>query len=214
MLQQGTRNAQTLPLAAGNVGASLVDDRFIPVGETLDELVRTGLAARLPAFFQGGVLLAPAEVLQDGSGEQRALLQDHRDLVAEGLHGIFPDIDAAHFHGALRHVVQTGHQVHQGGFSAACTADDADGLAGPDVQVDVFQGIITALLVGEIDMIEVDAAIRDFRHRLGGIGHVRFLVDHLGDAGRAGRALGELDEDHGQHHQRGEDRHDVAEQRH
>ena len=213
LFEQGARDAKALLLAAGDVGAALVDDSVIPVGETFDELIGTGLAARLPALFQGGVSLAPAEVVEDGPGEQGALLQDHRNLVAKDLHGIFPDIDAAHLHRALGHVVQAGHQVHEGGFTAAGTADDADGLAGADVQVDVFQGVVTALLVGEIDVVEVDAAVGDLRHRLGGIGHVGFLVDDLGDTGRAGRALGELDEDHRQHHERGQDRHDVTEQR-
>ena len=129
------------------------------------------------------------------------------------MHGVLPDIDAAHFHGTFGHIIQAGHQVHERGLAAAGTADDADGFAGADVQVDVFQGIVTALLVGEKDVVEVDATVRNFRHRFGGIGHVGFLVDHLGDAGCTGRALGELDEDHGQHHQRGQDRHDVAEQR-
>ena len=213
MLQQGPGDAQALPLAAGDIGAALVDDRVIPIGETLDEFVGAGLAARLPAFFEGGVLLSPAKVVEDRPGEQRALLQDHCDLVPEDLHGIFPDIDATHLHGPFGHVVQAGHQVHEGGFAAAGTTDNANGLTGADVQVDVFQGIVTAPLVGKVDVVEVDAAVRDFRHRVGRLGHVRFLVDHLGDTGRAGRALGELDEDHGQHHQRGEDRHDIAEKR-
>ena len=82
MLQQGPGDAQALPLAAGYIGTALVDDRVVLVGERLDELIGTGLAASLLTFFQGGVLLAPAEVLEDGPGEQGAFLQDHGDLVA------------------------------------------------------------------------------------------------------------------------------------
>ena len=82
MLQQGPCDAQALPLAAGDIGTALVDDRVVSVGERLDELIGAGLAASLLTLFQGGVLLAPAEILKDGSGEQGALLQDHRNLVA------------------------------------------------------------------------------------------------------------------------------------
>ena len=81
------------------------------------------------------------------------------------------------------------------------------------MQVNVFQGIITPLFIREIDVVEVNSAVRDVLDGLFRIRHVGLLVDDLRDAGRAGGALGKLDEDHGQHHQGGQHGHDVAEQR-
>lgn len=61
-------------------------------------------------------------------------------------------------------------------------------------------------------MVEVDAAVGDGRNGLRRIVHIRFFVNHFRNTGGACRALGELDEDHGQHHERTQDRHDITEQ--
>ena len=213
VLQERPGDAQALPLAAGDIGPALVDHGVVPVREALDELIGTGLPAGFLAFLQGGVFLSPAEVFQDGSGEERALLEHHGDLVPEDLHVVFPDIDAAHFHRSLGHVIEARHQVRQGRFTGAGTTDEADGLSRPDMQVDVLQGVIAALLIGEIDVVEVDASVGDGRNRLRGIVHIWLFVNHFRYTGGARRALGELDEDHGQHHEGTQDRHDVAEKR-
>ena len=101
------------------------------VREALDELIGAGQLRHTDALFLAGVLIAPAEVVEDGAGEQDVLLEHHGDLVAEDVEVIIPDIHAAHADGAGLGVVQAGDELHQTGLCAAGAADDAQRLAGP-----------------------------------------------------------------------------------
>ena len=94
--QEGAGDAQTLFLAARDVGAALLDPCIVLVGEALDELVGAGQAAGFHALLLGGVLIAPAQVVQDGAREQDVLLQYHRDLLAQHVQVVVAHIHAAH----------------------------------------------------------------------------------------------------------------------
>lgn len=48
-------------------------------------------------------------------------------------------VHAAHAHGAFGGVVQTGDEVYKRGLGRAGTADDTDGLAALNVQVDIVE---------------------------------------------------------------------------
>ena len=123
----------------------------------------------LGAFLLRGVLLAPAEVVQDGAGEEDVLLQHHRHLLAQGLQVVGPHIPAAHGHGAAVHVVQPADEAHEATLTAAGAPHDADGLPSLDVQVDVPENRLpAALAVGEGDVGKVDAAVLHLVDGLGG----------------------------------------------
>ena len=116
-------------------------------------------------FSNAGVLAAPAEVVEDGAGEQDVLLEHHGDLVAEDVEVVIPDIHAAHADSAGLGVVQAGDELHQTGLCAAGAADDAQCLAGLDVKGDIVQDRLAgAVLVLEGDVVEADAAVLDFLH--------------------------------------------------
>src|SRR5699024_7044677 len=83
LFEQRARNAQTLLLAAGNVGAALLDVGLVLVGEALDKFIGAGLAAGVLQLFVGGVLIAPAQVFGNGAAEQLVLLQHHGHAVAQ-----------------------------------------------------------------------------------------------------------------------------------
>ena len=70
MAQQGSGDAQALLLAAGDVGAALLDVGVGALGEAVDELVGAGKVRCLADLVVGGVLVAPAQVLGDGAAEQ------------------------------------------------------------------------------------------------------------------------------------------------
>ena len=121
--------------------------------------VAGGLAGGL-ARLQGGVLLAPAQGVQDGAGEQHVLLKHHGHLVAQRLHVVPAHVHAAHLYSAGVHIVQPADEVGEGGLAAACAADDADGLPAADVQVHVLEHLVAgAVLVGEADVVKVDGAV-------------------------------------------------------
>ena len=109
-------------------------------------------------------------------------MQHHRNLVAQGFHIIAAHVQPAHADRAFIHIVQAADQVHQAGFARAGAADDADGLAGTDMQVNVGQGVFAAaVLVGEIHMVEIDAAVGNLFHRLFGVVQVGGLGEDLAD---------------------------------
>lgn len=50
------------------------------------------------------------------------------------------------------------------------------------MQVDVLQGLLpAAVLVGEVHMVKINAAVRNCFLRLGRIGHIRGFVQDFGD---------------------------------
>ena len=77
-------------LAAGDVGAALLDVGVVAIGHFFDELIGAGQTAGPLALGQSGVLIAPAEVFQDRPGKEYVLLQDHGDFVSQRLQVILP----------------------------------------------------------------------------------------------------------------------------
>ena len=128
LFQKGARNTQTLLLTAGNIGTALFDPGVILVRELLNELVGLGQAAGL--FYLGicCVGITPAEIVLDGTGKQYVFLENYGNLVAQGFQIIFAHVHAAHFHTALRHVVQTGNELNQGGLGGTGSAKNTDDL--------------------------------------------------------------------------------------
>ena len=95
----------------------------------------------------------------------------------------------------------------------ARAADDADGLAGPDVQVHVREGVLAAaVLIGEVDVVEVDGAVGDLVDGVVRVVQIRLLAQDLADTAHAGEGHGDHDHQHGEHHQAHQQAHDVAEE--
>ena len=211
-LEQGAGDAQALLLAAGDVVAAALDAGVVAVGHAVDELVGAGRAAGLDALLLGGARVAPAQVVEDGAGEEGVLLQHDCDLIPQRLHVVVPDVYAAHAHGALVDVVEAADEVHEAALAGAGAADDAYRLAGLDVQVDVGEdGLAAAVLIGEADVVEVYAAVGDLGNGLGGVAQVGLLIEHLADTADAGHGHAYHDYDHGEHHEAHEQAHDIAE---
>ena len=215
ILEQGPGNAEALFLAAGYIGAALFNIGVIAVGQAVNELIGAGQPAGFPAFLLGGVGIAPAQVVINGPAEQNVLLQDNRDLVAQGFHIIVPDIQSAHPDTAFRHIIEAADQVDQAGFGGAGTADDADRFPGPDLQVDILEDRLARILtVGKADMIKFDAAVPDFRDRVLRVAQAALLIDDFRDTVGAGAGHGDHNDDHGDHHQVHQDIHTVGQQTH
>ena len=119
-------------------------------------------------------------------------MQHHGTALAQGLHGVFPDVVSAHGHGALRGLIQPGNQTHQGALGAAGAAQDAHGHAAVDMQADILQVPGAAVLVVfEIDMIKVHFAVFNGQGRVGGgVGDLGLLLQHLHNALAAGDGPG------------------------
>src|SRR5699024_4862369 len=115
LVQKSAGDAQALLLAAGYIGSALLDPGVISIRKTVDELIRTGLAAGFLTSLQGGILLSPAQVIQDGAGEEDIFLQNYAHLIPKGLQIIGADVLSAHADAACAHVVQAADQADQAG---------------------------------------------------------------------------------------------------
>ena len=176
----------------------------VAVGEALDELVGAGQTAGVNQLLVGGVGVAPAEVFLDGAGEQLVLLQHHGHVVPEHLKIVVPDVDAAHFQGALADVVQAGDQLYQGRFAGTGATQNADRRAGGDVQVHFLQRPVSGSGgIAEAHVLKVDGAVGNLHDGVfRGGGQVRLLGEDLIAPLQRGAAHGQHDGHHGQHHER------------
>lgn len=110
-----------------------------------DELIRTREHAGVTELLVRGVFVAPAEVFLDRSGKQLVFLQHHGNGVAQRLQIIIAHVHAAERQPAAGDIVQTRDELHERGFGRARAADDADRLAGADVQINVIEHLLSAL---------------------------------------------------------------------
>ena len=214
LLQQRTGDAQALALSAGHIGAALLDVRVVLIGEFLNESIGLRELRGMANLFIGGVRVAPAQVFGNSAGEQHVLLQHHGHLIAQRLNVIVAHVHAADLERARAHVVQSRHQLHQRRLCRTSTADDADGHAGTNLQVDVVKhGLFGTVGVAEGDVVEFDGAIGHIGHRVSRVLHRAFLLQHLADS--LGGSLGDddHDEDHGQHHHGHKNLHGIGDQR-
>jgi hypothetical protein len=76
------RDREPLALPAGQSDPALADDRVVPGGQPLDEVVRLRRPGCLLDLLVGGVGASEGEVLADGRGEQERILGDDADLGA------------------------------------------------------------------------------------------------------------------------------------
>ena len=148
------------------------------------------------------MLVAPAEVFQDRPGKEHVLLQDHGDFVSQRLQVIRPHVPATDEDLTGGHVIQTADEVHEAGLGAAGAADDADGLTGRYLEIDVPQdGLFGVLAVSKVHVAELHGAVGDVEDGVLRVGQVGLLVQHGADPLGAGGGHGHHDEDHGEHHE-------------
>ena len=200
--QQGACNAQALLLTARNIRAALFDPGVVALGEAVDKLVGAGQMRCLADFLVGGVRVAPTQVLGDGAAKQHVFLQHHGDLVTQRVQVVVAHVHAAHAHSAFGGVVQAGDEVNERGLGRAGAADDADGLAARNVQVDIVERLALRMLgILKAHVVKVDGTVGNLEHGLGGIGDRGLGGQHLGNAVCRFVGHGHHDKDHRQLHQ-------------
>ena len=215
ILQQRSRNAEPLLLSAGDIRASLLNIGVIALRKPLDKLIRTGNPADPLALLLRSIFIAPAQILQNGSGEQDVLLQDNRHLVPQGFHVIIPHIHTADLDASSGHIIQTADQIHETRLCRAGSADDADALTGGNGKINVLQHRLTgALTVSKIHVLEHNTSVLDLLHRLFGVPQRRILIDDLRNTPAACLRHGHHDKNHRQEHQTVQNVHAVRQETH
>ena len=210
LFQQRPRDAQPLLLPAGDVRAALLDIGVVFVRHLLDKFIRARQLAGPLQLLVRRVRVAPAQILLDRAGEQHVLLQHDRDLVAQRLQIVLPHVHAADPHAAVRHVVQPADELHQTRLRRPRAADDADGLAGLHMEIDVRKrAALRRRRILKVDMVKIHVAVLHIIDRLCRVLQAARLVEHLADALAGGLRHRQHHEDHREHHQAHEDLHGI-----
>ena len=121
----------------------------------------------------------------------------------------------ANEHLALGDIVKARNQAGQRGLRAARAAQNTDGLAGLDAQINVLQNrLAAALAIGEGNIAELDAAVGNVGQCIFRAGEVSLFVQDFTNSLCTGHAHAHHDEDHRNHHQAHKNAGDIAEQAH
>ncbi|GIX66205.1 hipothetical protein [Babesia caballi] len=191
--QQGAGEADALPLARREQRAVPADLGAVLAGQRLDEVVDLARRRRRRQLLVGGTLVAVAQVLLDGHGEDQGVLVHHgEDLAAQPARTQLTQVGAVQQDAALSRPVERREQVRGGALAHAVGSDDGHDLAGLDPEADVAQdGGLGAVVVAEGHVLELEFAshgvqlpalilgvlqVMDFVNaveRDGGLGHLR-----------------------------------------
>ena len=168
ILEQHAGNGDALALAAGELHAALADVGVEPgatlgIGKLGDELVGAGLANRFPEFLVAGAGAAVEQVVADRTVQQRGVLGDHADVGAQAFLAQRGDVLSVDQDAPALQVVQAQEQVDQGRLARARRPDQADLLAGADLQVEPGDDS-AALSVVEVDVLEAHLAVFHLQH--------------------------------------------------
>ena len=189
--------------------------RIVAIRHSLNKLIRTGKTAGTAALFLRRVFVSPAEVVQDTSGKQDILLQHDRHFITKHFHIVASDILSAYLDTSGSYIIKTADQVDQTGFGATGSSDDTDRLTGTYGQVDILEHRLFAVfLISKIHMIENDASIGNFHHRMFRIGKIALLIEHFRHTSCTGDTHGNHNKYHRQHHQTHQDIHTVSKKAH
>src|SRR5579871_1023543 len=152
----GDRDA--LALAAGEIGAALLDQGVIPLGQLVDEFLRAGEAGDLDHPRARHRRIGECDVLVNGAVEQQVLLQHDADVASKPGRIDMAEIGTVEHDLPFAWQVETLDELGQGGLAGTGRPDDADRLARPDRQRNVLERLARAGAIAEADMSEFDRA--------------------------------------------------------
>src|SRR5271170_6796471 len=154
------RDRQPLALAARKIGAALLDHRVVALGQLVDELVGARQTRHLDHLRTRHRGLGEGDVLVDGAIEEQALLQDDADVPAQPSRIDLAQIRSVQQNLSLVRQIEALDQLGERRFARAGRADDADDLAGPNPERDIFENVGRVRTVSERDMAKFDLAAR------------------------------------------------------
>ena len=104
--------------------------------------------------------MAVGDVLGDGAGEDDAVLRDNADLPPQGTEGDGLNVQSVDADSAGLRGVEAREQGEQGGFAAAVAADNGDGLALGDGEIDTAQGGGGGVGIGKRQVLEANLRLQ------------------------------------------------------
>jgi hypothetical protein len=205
----GDRDA--LALAAREREAAFAEHRVVAVGQLRDEVPCAGQPHRALDVLVVGAGPADADVLAHALAEEERFLEDQRDDAPHVVEAKRAQVVAVEQHAAVLGVVEAREQARDGALARAGRADERQGLARRDVQVEPVEHRVVAL-VAEADGLEANVAAHRALQllRVPRLPQLRLRLQHLRDpAARAERLL-QGRHPLAEHAQRPDEHHDVG----
>ena len=137
--QNGPRNGDPLPLAAGQSYAALAHHGVVALVQAHHVVVDAGRLRRRVHVGVGGVRGAERNVVPNAGGKQHRILHHDPDLRAQRCDGHLAHVDAVDAHAARLRVVEAQHQPGQGGLAGAGRPEQRHDGARRNVQVHLAQ---------------------------------------------------------------------------
>ena len=153
-----TGDGEQLALALGQAGTAAGNHRIVAVRQHIDKAVGIGQLGRGVDLLIGGIQLAVADVLPDGTGEQGHILKHDAQTAAQVRLADAGDVDAIVGDGTAVDVIEAVDQVGNGGLTGTGGTDKGYLLAGLGVEGDVVQDDLLRG-VAEGDMVKPHIAL-------------------------------------------------------
>ncbi|MNC22528.1 hypothetical protein D3C75_705310 [compost metagenome] len=194
-------------MPARKIDSLLADQSIVPFRERINKIMGAGnFCSRLDLRLRR-LLLAPADIILDGAGEQHRFLRNHGNPLPQGSRIHRAHILAVYQHSAGIRIIEAGNQIHQRAFAGAGGTDDAHRLSRLADQADPVQHRLSSGrsggTIGKGHIAEFNAPFH-FRLRVGGFapGHGTAIGKHLADPLGGSPCPHKHHQHHGYHHQR------------
>ena len=190
--QHDARNAEKLLLPLRKAAAVLGDERIVSLRQAANEAVRMACLGSLDHLVVRRVRTAHLDIFADSTRFQPGFLQHHAVAAAQASARDGADILAFHSDGAAAHIIKAHEQIDERCLAAAGWPDNGDALARLHGKVQSADQR-TVRIIGEGDVLQGHMALHIGENsgvRL--LRHLRFLLDQIKNAARAGKGVLQL----------------------
>ncbi len=181
--QKRAGEGDELALAHAEVATTLANGRVVALGEARNQVVCADDTGGLFYLRVGGVEATVADVLANAAGEEERVLLHDADLAAQRVLGHMLYVVSIDENGSLLYLVETGEQTGNGCLASSGGADDGDGLARVDMQIQVAQNWLVAF-IAKSDILEIYRSLDGWQGLCIRVvydfdGHIQYLEDAL-----------------------------------
>ncbi len=146
VLDNGPRDCQALPLAAGKGIARLAQLGIIGMGKFQDKMVGISRLRRCLHALITILFLAKSDIGANTFREQDNVLGNNTHLAAQTRKTDLTDVHAVQINGSFVRIVESGKQFGQRAFTAAAEADQRNHFAFADFNIDIAEGRALAVI--------------------------------------------------------------------
>src|SRR5690606_1513123 len=150
-----------LTLTHGQVVPSFIHLKIIAARQLFKEIVSADDGSGFFYIIQLEPGVHEGEILEDRTRKEKDILEHNGQVRSQVVELVIPDIPAIDSDAAIVHIIESVEQVDDSRFAGAGTADDGEGLAGPELKAELVEHFIFSI-VGKIHLIELYIALHFF----------------------------------------------------